>query len=338
MIVVFDSNVWLSELGLRSSAAAAVRFYLKQSGARVAIPEVVRLEVTENLRSRLMKHIESIRTDYRQLLTAFGKLREIVLPTGQEVADRIASLFSSLQVEQIEIPFSLESARSSFLKTVRKEPPSQHSQQFKDGVLWADCIRLLHTDSVVLVTTDKAFYRDQQFSQGLAKNLQKEAASCTHGVSVFPDLVDLLKSVQTPIALDADSLQSAFIAAYRSSIEGTLERHGFTLGSRTGLSFNVFATEDPAVLFIDFSITMRCEDVRGEGRTDALLTLKGDGSYLPQGGDFRDLRNFGERLSFRLKDGSLTETGNVVAFMDGIVLGHREVSNITRYPLPTNEP
>jgi hypothetical protein len=28
MIVVFDSNVWISELGLRSPAAAAVKFFL----------------------------------------------------------------------------------------------------------------------------------------------------------------------------------------------------------------------------------------------------------------------------------------------------------------------
>ncbi|MFY9608378.1 MAG: PIN domain-containing protein [Blastocatellia bacterium] len=339
MIIVFDSNVWLSELGLRSAAGAAVRFYLKQSSARVAIPEVVRLEVSHNLSSRLMKHIGNIRSDYSQLLTAFGRLREIALPTEPEVQARIDALFDSLGVEQFEVPFTLESARSSFLKTIHKEPPnSQNSQQFKDGVLWADCVSLLARDSVVLVTADKGFYQDQQYSRGLASNLRDEASAYPNTMRVVPDLSELLESVQTPIDVDGDALQNAFIEAHRLSIEGTLERHGFSLGSRTDLSFNVFATENSGVLFIDFTIMIQCEDVRGEGRTDAVLRLSGDGSYLPGTREFRNLRNFGEELHFRLQDGSVSEMRNVVAFIDGIVIGHREVSHVTRYRLPKNEP
>lgn len=163
MIVVFDTNIWLSELGLRSPTAAAARFYLKHSGARVAIPEVIRLEVEQNLTSRLMKHIEDIRTDYRQLLTAFGTLREIVLPNEEEVRQKIPELLQSMQVERIEVPFTLESARSSFIKTILKQAPSHQSQQFKDGVLWADCLTLSANDEVVLVTADKAFYQDQTY-------------------------------------------------------------------------------------------------------------------------------------------------------------------------------
>ena len=53
-------------------------------------------------------------------------------------------LFSSLGVEVIDVAFSLESARSSFLKTIKKLPPSATTQQFKDGVLWADCLNLLY--------------------------------------------------------------------------------------------------------------------------------------------------------------------------------------------------
>ena len=93
MIVVFDTNVWYSQLGLKSAPGAAVRFFLRHHGAKVAVPEVVRLEVTQNLLRRLLEHIERIHTDYRQLLTAFGKLREIVLPTKAEVQLRIAELF-----------------------------------------------------------------------------------------------------------------------------------------------------------------------------------------------------------------------------------------------------
>jgi hypothetical protein len=79
MIVVCDTNVWLSELGLRSGAGSALRFYLKHQGARLALPEVVRLEVVHNLRARLLGHIDRISREHRQLLTVFGRLKEVVL-------------------------------------------------------------------------------------------------------------------------------------------------------------------------------------------------------------------------------------------------------------------
>lgn len=338
MIVVFDTNIWLSEIGLRSGAGAATRFYLKHLGARVALPEVVRLEVTHNMTSRLMKHIESIRSDYSQLLTAFGTLREVVLPTEQQVQERIAELFASMNVEQIDVPFSIESARSSFLKTICKLPPSHQSQQFKDGVLWADCVGLLSSDDVVLVTADKAFYQDQTYSKNLAASLRDELPASPHEFRVLPALVDLLESVRTAIAIDGDALQASFIEQHRTSVTGTLDRHGFALGSRTALNFNLFATENPAVLFIDFSMDIQCEDVRGEGRTDGVFRLKGDGSYTPTNQEFRGLRNFGEQLTFRLPDGTTSEMRNAVMFVDGIVIGHKEVSNLIRYPLSRDEP
>lgn len=338
MIVVFDTNIWLSELGLRSPTAAAARFYLKHRGARVAIPEVIRLEVEWNLTSRLMKHIEDIRTDYRQLLTAFGTLREIVLPDEDQVRQKIPELFESMQVERIDVPFTLESARNSFLKTILKQAPSHQSQQFKDGVLWADCLSLAASDEVVLVTADKAFYQEQSYSKGLSASLREEARGLPFGIRVLPAVADLLDAVKIPVAIDADTLQAAFIAQHRDSVFGTLERQGFSLADRTAFSYNIFATEDPAVLFLDFTIELQCDDARGTGRTDGKLRLRGDGSYLPGSGAFTNLRNFGEHLTFKLPDGTQSEIRNAVIHVDGIVIGHKQISSIVRYALPANEP
>lgn len=116
-----------------------------------------------------------------------------------------------------------------------------------------------------------------------------------------------------------------------------LDRHGFVLGSRTALNFNLFATETTAVLFIDYSLEIQCDDVRGEGR-EGVLRLKGDGSYLPASQEFSGLRNFGEQLTFRLPDGTIGEMRNAMMFAEGIVFGHREVSSLIRYPLSRNEP
>lgn len=334
MIVIFDTNIWLSELGLRSPTSAAARFYLKHRGARIALPEVVRLEVEQNLTSRLLEHIEGIRKAHRQLLTAFGTLREVVLPTDEQVRQKVPELFDSMQVERIDVPFRLESARSSFLKTIFKTAPSHQSQQFKDGVLWADCISLLAQDEVVLVTADKAFYQDQTYAKGLALSLLTEIEGLPNGVRVLPAVADLLEAVKVPIAIDPDALQAAFLQQFDKSVFGSLQRQGFSLGQRSSCVYKVYATEDPDVLFFDFTIEIQCAESRNEGRYDALLRLRGDGSYAHGAKQFVNLRNFGEHLTFTMQDGTRGEMRNAVAYVDGLAIGHRQVSSVVRYALP----
>lgn len=333
MIVVFDSNVWLSELGLRSGAAAAVKFYLNYSNARLAVPEIVRLEVQAHLEAMLLKHIDDIRTSHRHLLTAFGTLREVVLPSADDVRAKVSETFESVQVQKIDIPFSLPSARSSFLKTIAKAAPSDKTQEFKDGVLWADCLGLLGDQPVTLVTADKAFYQDRSYDKGLAKTLRDEAAALPNPLTVHSTLSSLLQSIRRPVVLNEAHLAQAFLEAHQVSVFGTLERQGFTLGERGTTTYALFATANPSVLFLEFAMTFACTDNRGEGRTDAVLSLKGDAAYSPTLGTFADIRNFGEHLRFRLADGSEAESRNAVIFAASIVIGHREVSNIVRTPL-----
>jgi hypothetical protein len=333
VIVIFDTNIWYSQLGLKSPSSAAVRFFLRHHGAKVAIPEVVRLEVTHNLSKRLLQHIDSIRSEYRQLLTAFGRLHELVLPTEPEVSARIDDLFSSLGVDVLDVPFSLESARSSFLKTISKLPPSQATQQFKDGVLWADCLSLSRTDEVVLVTDDRAFYEDQKPTKGLAQSLQEEVGRSPYRIRVLPTLTDLLDAIRTPISLEPDELQQAFLAVYGESVYAMLERAEFGLGARTEASLKPFATEHPSVLFVEFSIAFDCFDLTAHGRTGALLRLSGDCSFEPESHTFGQIRSFGEHLQFRMPDGTVADRRNLVVFADSAVLGHRIVTDVTRYPL-----
>jgi hypothetical protein len=336
MIVVFDSNVWLSELGLRSGAAAAVRFFLNHSGAKVAVPEVVRLEVRHNLIKRLSTHAKEIRDNYRQLLTAFGKLREVILPTEAEIRAKVEELFASIGVQQEQIPFSLESARSALLKTIKSEPPCDKTQEFKDAVIWADCVALLATDDVVLVTNDKAFYRDRVYDKGLAPNLLHEINRLPNKFRILSSLSDLLSAIQTSVSLDEEQLQAAYLDAFGESVNGLLFRGGFSLGSRQNVAYKLFATDNPTQLFLEFTITISCHDARGEGRPNALLSLKGSGLYSPVNNAFLALRDVDEHLAYVNADGTAQEARVHILCGSDLVIGHREVTYEIRYALPNN--
>ena len=124
LTVVLDSNIWLSEQMLRHSTGAAVRFYLRRHDARIALPEVVRLEVVLHLSERMKELAATTRQAHRTLLPLAGQLRELVLPTDTELEAIAARVFEDIGVPVCDIPFTVESARASFEKCVRAEAPS----------------------------------------------------------------------------------------------------------------------------------------------------------------------------------------------------------------------
>src|SRR5690606_32705471 len=156
-------------------------------------PEVVKLETEARLRSTLNEHIEEIQKRHRQLLAVFGQLNEVVLPNPDEVEAVIGRVFSSLGVSMEEIPFTLESAKASLVRTVKKITPRDKSLQYKDGVLWEDCLMLLlEKEAIFLVSNDNDFYKVYSLDQGLAAELKRDIEGKPNECEIFPKLADLL--------------------------------------------------------------------------------------------------------------------------------------------------
>lgn len=333
MIVILDTNIWLAELGLRSPLGAVARLYLQQKHARLALPEVVRLEVEHNLRNRLKEYVSTLQSAHRQLLTVFGTLKELVVPDTNAIEVRVTELFGDLGVEVMNIPFSLSSAESSFLKTIDKVPPSDRTQEFKDGVLWADCVDLLKNDDLCLVTADKAFFQDRDYSKGLSANLAAEIKGAAHSLSLLPSLDQLVRDLRIDVAIDEGVLVRGYLDKSFEAIDGLLKRNGFVLGEKLGTSQILYATEDPSVLYVEFDIQFEAKESVGDGRTDGVVTLRGDGSYDTKSHTLTNFRNLEETLHFQQSGGEEREVRNVYAFMEAF-LGHKDVSHTIRRKLP----
>ncbi len=324
MIIVFDTNVWLSELGLNTSAGSAVRFYLKRNNATVALPEVIRLEATHHLRKELKEFVSSIRSNYGRLLTVFGNLKEIILPTEEQINERVEGLFERLSVPLLDIPFSLESARESLQKTIDGLPPSgPKNQQFKDGVLWADCMHLLEKDDVLMVTEDSGFYKNRKYTEGLADNLLAEASAKAHTLKVFSSLQELLEQIRTRIEISNSQLAEAYIAAHSEIVNSIVARAGYQLGNLNNVETKLFITETPDRMYVQFRIEYACISATGDGGKDAVLSLQGDGTYSPSESRFIELMEGDSQLTYSLPDGSKETRRNIVLRAEGIVLGHR---------------
>lgn len=333
MYAILDSNIWISELGLNSSMGAAARYFFRERGVIVVLPEVIKLETERHLRTELTKCVSNLKKNHRQLLSVFGKLKELVVPDGEAIHAKVASIFRECQVEVKAIPLTLESARISFLKTIDKVPPSDRDQQFKDGVIWAECLRLLDTADVYLVTADKAFYKDRQYQNGLAEALISEARDSKHNIQIFPALSELLETIKSEVKLDEKSLAKSFWENNQDSIESILERNAFAVAGDPMVAVQLFVTENPNRLYAEFSISYQCEDLTLDERSNADLRLKGDCTYLVAERQFEALRNYGEELYFKTKDGEDKNQRNVVLFANSLVIGNKTVEHTIKYKL-----
>jgi len=333
MFIVFDSNIWFSEMGLNSTKGAAARFFITQKGAKVALPEVVKLETEHNLRNTIRQLMAGIVKNHRELLTIFGRIKELVLPDENAIEEKVKNIFSQTKIEIIEIPFTFESATSSFMKIIDKQPPSGTTEEFRDGVIWADCLSLLKHDDVYLVTNDTHFYNGRSHNKGLARNLADEASIYKNTIKIFPGISELIAEIKSDIKIDNHDLVNAFIENNRESIAGTLERNGFEMTGDPVVKSNLYVTEVPNRLYIEFEIQYLCNDLSASNRTDAKIILRGDGNYLLDKNDFSEMRNFGEELVFKLENGEDKQLRNIVIFAGAIVIGHKTVEHSVKYKL-----
>ena len=333
MFIIFDTNIWFSQLGLNSQSGAAVRFFVQQCGATVAIPEVVRLELERDLTNHLQKLKNGIEKNHRELLAVFGTLKEISLPSDEEIRDKVSDLLTNIDVPHINIPFSLEAAKSSLIKTIEKLPPSNNTQQFKDGVIWANCLELLKDNDVCLVSEDKDFYENRDYKEGLASNLCRESEKYPHKFRIMPDLDQLLKEIRKKVKIDNDSIWEGVFDEERERIQEILHETGFVLGEPPNIEVKLFATEMAAQLYVKFEISRQCEDATNQGRENATLHIRGDGSYDTEKQKFHGICSSGERLLYADVEGQ-QQTKSIILLRAHFIAGHRNAVHTVRFPLP----
>ena len=167
------------------------------------------------------------------------------------------------------------------MKTVDKLPPSDKHQQFKDGVLWADCVKLLIDDDVVLVSDDKAFYRDRDHSKGPAPNLLQETLSKPYQLRLLPSLAELNAELRlnTEAIEDDSAIADGFLAEHQQRLSSLLEQDSFSLGPLRNTTFRAYVTGDPSKVYIEFELRFELVDTSSDARNHADLSIKGDGTY-----------------------------------------------------------
>ena len=334
MYIVLDTNVWRKEWGLKSRLGSAIRFFIKHQSATLAIPEVIKLETEALINKELKKKIETIEKEHRELLTVFGQLKEIKTPTNEEVGEIISKIFVDLGVPTEFIPFTFEASKNSFDKILAKVAPNRgKNQQFKDGVIWFDCMNLLDKADVHFVTNDKGFFNDGNFGSGLAKNLQEEVTKKENNFYIHDKLSSLLNDIEAKIKIDPPKILLEYKKEFGGAIQDMISEFGFGLGSIKSSTINTFITENPDVLYFEYVLEIECFPLENDGSSDGLLIIEGNGGYNPSENSFIEFKRSGQVFSYVTPTGAKEKKQHYTLSVNSSVIGHRTIKHSIRHEI-----
>ena len=300
MFILFDASTWISQVGLRSQNGAAVRFFARQHNATIAIPEVVQVEVEENLTNRMLELRKKAADGHRQLLPLFGQLQNLPLPTEDDVRNAVKNIIPDIDVPTRHIPLNLDVARSSMMKLMRKVPPSSRKEQFRDGVIWAHCLELLSEGDVYFITEDSDFFDNADFKRGLASELveEMESKSTKHKVFLKRTLAELVEEMQIGFELSKLEIFEKVYKSQHDDLDELLDSNGFVMGEIIEGEIKYFATERADRVYITFDLARHCEDSTQNGRNECELKVRGVGFVDPKTKETSDVQLSHVRLDY----------------------------------------
>lgn len=256
LAVLLDTNIWRADPLLRGADGAALLHYLHQMDHKLALPEIVEIELTKHLHLMANESAEKIDAGWRFLERIIKGRPDFTVPTSEEVKEALSDRLTELSSWIIRVPILFEHTRGALDRIIAETPPNgPKTQQYKDSLIWEAVLELASTHRVGLVTNDDGFY-DRNTKKGLANNLSKEAEATRCGVEIYRDIRTLLQSLRSNAPQVNSDLFASYLDPYvRPSIETEADALHFRLGERTQQDIEIYATGTPDRPAMGFKLT-----------------------------------------------------------------------------------
>ena len=291
LCVVLDTNVWIQEHLLKTNVGKALVHAIARSGGKIALPEIVGLELLARAVGEGLDEKERAEKALRRVanfsglpgLVPYGGLAEV---SEERIRKAVTQRIDALSDHLITIEFSIEHARGALDRVIGKIPPNRAKEQFRDSVIWIAVLTLSDAHDVHFVTADKAFYKGSQYAEGIDPILAKECESTVGTVNLHRDASECLSHLEQSIpGVDENTLVLKIIESLGSEIEKPVSERNFALAVVTQKNIEAFPTELPEELVVGFEITYALSDLGPlssppeEERTNATAVVRGNCSY-----------------------------------------------------------
>ena len=296
--LLLDSNIWIKEVGLMSRRASTLRLYMQDSGVRLVVPEVVQVEATRHLASRMRTQAAAGRKAHGELLRMLGRLPEWRIPSDNEMAAHAERLAMGVDVPVDHVELGPETALRGAQRCLAKRPPAHPTKRaFVDCMIWEEVINVLRSHDLCFVTNDSGFFDAEGNGNGLHPCLAAEAKAATHELVVQRDLETLLEDFRAEFKMDAELL-SKFVVKRGEAITHAAEAMGFEPKGLPRVSYKAFATEKTQKVEVRFASVQPFDDATGHGRSTDGLRIQARAVYGITTGELEEVTMDREELLY----------------------------------------
>lgn len=231
-------------------------YSLHQTGRILALPEVIEEEIRKHTAKCGKEAIEAIQKKYQLIELLMGERDDYRVPSDAEISKRVQSRLEELAAFVVRTRFTLEHARAALGRVIEESPPNAYKdQQFKDSAIWEAVLELGKEGNVDFVTEDKAFFRDENPSQGLADNLKADCQRVSGTIKVHYGLGEYLRTVkaeQSP--LNHQEIAESIDQQIRPHLIVKAIDKGYQLGGLSEFAISAYLTEKPNIIAVKFTL------------------------------------------------------------------------------------
>lgn len=156
-VLVLDSSTFIKEVGLTKEGASALKHYLFQRGMKLVIPEVIVRECERNLARKAKKMKQEVDGHLAWLARFCGQVNGWTGPSNDDLEERAKAVANGHHLGAIVLPETDTLRSRAKTRNQDQRPPSHKKASLADCQIWEQCLELLKTHDVVLVSNDADF-------------------------------------------------------------------------------------------------------------------------------------------------------------------------------------
>lgn len=284
MVVVLDSNIWISESLLRTPRGAALLYSLRQLDGRVAFNTVIKKEVTRNIiEKRYNKAVRNVKSGLRSIQIISGERPEIEIPSEEEIEDNILGRFDEISDYLEFCNLSIDDYESATDRIIYKKPPSKNGEEFRDSLIWEMTLEMGIENDIHIVTKDSDFCQNKNPNKGLNKELESEFSELAGDIKHHKNISEFLSYMEEDIEHPDKEYIARIIKEYsQDRLQEESEDKQFVLGDFQEYSIDIYLTEEDSTLSVDFALNYDAFDItdsEGNEIEEATFVAKGSCSY-----------------------------------------------------------
>lgn len=327
MIIVIDTNIWLAENLLRSPKGLSITAYCINKSKNIMVPEIIEKETEVNFVREAVEARSKIKEQYDFLLMAMGKLKELVMPTDEEIKATVSKRYEELSTIIIREPFTFQQAQKALEMVINYLPPnSKGNQQFKDSAIWSAILDKANLSDIDFITNDKGFFKDKSPSLGLADSIMADIEHSTNTIRVHFGLSAFLSMhFKATEIVNTEKLGKEIIRIDGEKIRSYVDEFGITVQNISFDTVSSYLTGRDGIFSIEYVVNVEFE-VSEITPPEPVFRISGNCVFNSNTGTVTN--NCLTKFEFEYKsetNETLFKTNNYGYFSGNIVLGHKTI-------------